>query len=631
METSQNRTTSLENHIQRIGRSIDHLEEINRKFFWYRLIAFATAVVIVWAGFTFASYPWDWVIFAAAVLGFIYVVNLNSQLKRHIERFKIWKKLNQEQLARLTLDWGNIPKPAWMPDDSRSPLATDLDLTGLFSLHQLVDVSTTHQGSQCLAEWLTQGVPDLETINYRHNIVKDLIPLRRFRLRYLINYRESQRDPLDGEKLLAWLQVPFPKERLRWLLPTASLLVLVNIILFILSAINKFPPFWIGSFVLYIGFYYYNSNTLNEFLDAVVHMDSELGKIATLLSYIESYPIHNSIHLEQHCSPIRSDLSRPSAFLRRVKLITAAAGLRMNPIVSVLLNVVFPWDFFFAYWAGNSRSELSSRLPTWLETLYTLEALSGLANLGELNPNYTFPEIIPDFTPVFNANQIGHPLLRPNEKICNNFSISDLGEVVVITGSNMAGKSTFLKTIGVNLCLAYAGGPVNATLLQSQPFKLHSCMRISESITDGFSYFYAEVRCLRKLLDQIYRYEEQQTKNRLSKDSDFPLLYLIDEIFRGTNNRERLIGSRAYVQTLIGKPCIGFIATHDLELASLSDGSRLVHNHHFREEVEEGRLVFDYIIRKGPCPTTNALKIMAMEGLPVEPNTQSKPPTTRLS
>ncbi|HEX3641991.1 MAG TPA: hypothetical protein VHV10_11930, partial [Ktedonobacteraceae bacterium] len=176
----------------------------------------------------------------------------------------------------------------------------------------------------------------------------------------------------------------------------------------------------------------------------------------------------------------------------------------------------------------------------------------------------------------------------------------------IITGSNMAGKSTFLRTLGVNLCLAYAGGPVNASMLQTSLFRLFTCIRVTDSVTDGYSYFYAEVKRLRALLDA------------LAEPDQLPVFFLVDEIFKGTNNRERLIGSRSYVRAIVGRNCVGAISTHDLELVKLADVVPQVKNYHFREEVIDGRLVFDYILRPGPCPTTNALKIMQMEGLPVE-------------
>jgi DNA mismatch repair ATPase MutS len=251
-------------------------------------------------------------------------------------------------------------------------------------------------------------------------------------------------------------------------------------------------------------------------------------------------------------------------------------------------------------------------LPAWLDAFHELEALISLGEFAALNPGYTFPTIKlfeekTQIHPVFMARSLGHPLLSPAQKVCNDLQIEALGELILITGSNMSGKSTFIRTVGINLCLAYAGGPVNALEMQTIPFRLYTCIRVNDSLVDGFSYFYAEVKRLKGLLDALK-----------TDQSDMPLLYLIDEIFRGTNNRERLIGSRAYVKALIGAAGVGLIATHDLELATLSDHQPQVHNAHFRDEVSAGRLTFDYLLRSGPTPSTNALKIMANEGLPVD-------------
>ena len=169
----------------------------------------------------------------------------------------------------------------------------------------------------------------------------------------------------------------------------------------------------------------------------------------------------------------------------------------------------------------------------------------------------------------------------------------------------MAGKSTFLRTIGVNLCLCYAGAPVNAERLETSLFRLFTCIKVSDSVQDGLSYFYAEVKRLQALLAAATR------------EDPLPVLFLIDEIFRGTNSRERLIGSRSYIRALSESTAVGLVATHDLELIKLADEIKGVVNFHFREEVAGGKMVFDYRLRSGPCPTTNALIIMELEGLPV--------------
>src|SRR5258705_3874820 len=208
---------------------------------------------------------------------------------------------------------------------------------------------------------------------------------------------------------------------------------------------------------------------------------------------------------------------------------------------------------------------------------------------------------------LFDSRALGHPLLKREAKICNDFSLDQHQKIVILTGSNMAGKSTFLRTVGVNLCLAYVGAPVNASSLRVSLFRVFTCIKVSDSVQDGLSYFYAEVKRLKALLSATER------------DDDLPVLFLIDEIFRGTNNRERQIGSRAYVRALANRrTAVGIIATHDLELTRLADEIPGIANFHFREEVRDGKMVFDYRLRPGPCPTTNALDIMALEGLPVE-------------
>jgi DNA mismatch repair ATPase MutS len=191
-------------------------------------------------------------------------------------------------------------------------------------------------------------------------------------------------------------------------------------------------------------------------------------------------------------------------------------------------------------------------------------------------------------------------------RVTNDYEVDEVGQMTIITGSNMAGKSTFLRTVGVNLALAYAGGPVVAGSLHTSLFRLFASIRVADSLTDGFSFFYAEVRQLAQLLSE------------LQADEARPLFFLIDEIFRGTNNRERLIGSRAYIRALAAGRGTGLIATHDLELIHLAEENGKIHNAHFRDDVVDGRMVFDYKLHPGPCPTTNALKIMRLAGLPVE-------------
>ncbi len=631
-------------HLPYIERRIARCDAFSRRFVWVRLTVFLVGGASTWGSAALFGPGGGWCAFAAATLLFIGVVILHRRLDRWNEKFHIWHDLHAEQLARLTLDWAHIPDP--IASAAPSPLSLDLDLTGQLSLHHLLDRAISRQGSLRLAEWLTAGVPDEAKIAARQGVVSDLKGLPRFCNRLLLTYRQLARQPLDDDKLLDWLSTPVPEAALRRVLPWATLLSAANVTLFVLNAAGRLPPYWLLSLLAYAGLYIASQGAISKFLAAVIRLDSELNKFRPLLHFIENYPYGNARELATVCAPFTREAARPTRLLRQVKWSTASAGLRMNPALGLLLNLLTPWDFWAAWLAARQKERMARLLPAWLDTFHELEALISLGMFATQNPNYTFPQIAPvgtqpndgesllkslkpsaasapkmdSPTAVFAARQLGHPLLPPTRRVCNDFVGRSLGELNLITGSNMAGKSTFLRTLGVNLCLAYAGGPVCATRFHTAPFRLYTCIRVSDSLGDGFSYFYAEVKRLKGLLDAINEPSPQAQKSEPAQpgSTKLPLLYLIDELFRGTNNRERLIGSRAYIKALLDAPALGFIATHDLELATLADAHPQLHNYHFRDDVSGGILTFDYQIRPGASPTTNALKIMALEGLPVD-------------
>lgn len=200
---------------------------------------------------------------------------------------------------------------------------------------------------------------------------------------------------------------------------------------------------------------------------------------------------------------------------------------------------------------------------------------------------------------------LAHPLIQETNRVANDLTLDALGTILLVTGSNMSGKSTFLRTLGINLCLAQAGAPVCAALFEWTWVRIATCIRVDDSLEAGLSFFYAEVKRLKSLLDAT------------SDRSGAPVLFLIDEIFKGTNNRERLIGSRSYISTLAEGNGFGLVTTHDLELTDLDKTVPKLRNAHFQETVAAGALQFDYKLRAGPSPSTNALRIMELEGLPV--------------
>ena len=604
------RHRALKNQVNRLENRITKLHALSRRISWYRLLIFLIGGALVFISFFWIGKNLAWFFAGSAFAIFSIIACYHRRLATGIRRHQIWLEIKKSQLARMDLDWEKIPGSMLSVPLSDLSFEKDLDITGPRSIHQLIDITISREGSHRLASWLLQKVPDLDTILKRQKVVRELVSLTRFRNRLLLNFRLVSGAQLEGNKLLDWLQTEPPSKSIKNLAAISFVFTALNITLFLWHRLGNIPPYWMLSLFMYIVYYLSNLKLLKHFFEVISQLDDELSKFRHILKFLETYPYRDNPNLRALCAPFLAHEILPSRQLRKIKIVSTAIGLRMNPIMAIFLNVAFPWDFFFSALIHRYRDEIAQQLPQWLNAWKKLEASISLANFAYLNPGYIFPEFISaggnTEQPILTAKGLGHPLIPAGQKVCNDFSLDKSGRAFIVTGSNMSGKSSFLKTIGANLCLAYAGGPVNAASFHSALFRVFTCIKINDSIVDGFSFFYTEVKRLKALLDAI------------RADHPLPLLFLIDEIFKGTNNRERLVGSRSYIRNLIGQNGAGLIATHDLELVRLADHFPDITNHHFREEVVGGKMVFDYKLRPGPCPTTNALKIMRMEGLPVD-------------
>lgn len=594
--------STLHRHIDRLDRRIADLTARSERLSSLRLLVAVGGLLLVGAAFLLNSAALLGLGLVIGVGGFIAAVIVHNRIKRWLHSFKLWRDIRQTHLARARLDWDNIPKPAAFFQDQHA-IEVDLDLD---MLHQLIDTATTRAGSQRLREWLLPLHPDLTVIEERQALVRELIPLRHFRDRLTLQARLTQgnrRTQIDYAALVEWLQTDADDVIQLPVLGVLIALSTVSIAVWLLTTADLIPRAFILVWAVYIGAYFTQSSKLRSLLGEAETLVETLRQLRAVLGQVERYPFRTDSHLRDLCAPVVA--TRPSALLRQISRTLGGASLERNPYLWVLLNLAVPWDLFFAYRLQRQKRQIATKLPEWLAVWHTLEALASLANFADLNPDYTFPTVNPER--IFSAEQIGHPLIAAHQRICNDFAFEQVGDLVIITGSNMSGKSSFLRTLGVNLCLTYAGGVVTAHKLDTRTFRLFTSIRVTDSLEDGISYFYAEVRRLKSLLDALETVD------------DAPLFFLIDEIFRGTNNRERLIGSRSYIRAVVGKNGLGLIATHDLELAHLAEEQDGIRNAHFRESIVDDKMVFDYTLRSGASPTTNALKIMALAGLPVEP------------
>jgi energy-coupling factor transporter ATP-binding protein EcfA2 len=614
METLQKqaRKTTHMRQMERLARMLMHLDHRENMFPWIRLATLVAGGILTFLAFQYGSTWLGWTAIAFSLAVFLGVVFIHRRLNQKIKRCKLSLDQVTTQVSRMNLDWGNIPLTLDEPVDPHHPFECDLNLSGSRSLLHLLDTSISRGGALRLRQWLLTPAPDPDTIAKRQQLVRELAPLTGFRnhLWLLFQMDKQEKDPpFNGQPLLDWLENQARHDSLKNLTIYLGILAVINIVLFILNFVALIPPIWIITFIVYAGIYLFNYRSFRDLFDDAYDLWSGLGKFRPLLFCLEKYPYPGSSSLAELCAVFFNADSKPTRTLKKISLIASAASLQRNQLLWLPLNALLPWDLFFAYQLELCKTDLRLRLPVWLDTFYEIEALNSLANYAYLNPDLSFPEIVPpaetSTKPLMQAQELGHPLLPDQTRVCNDFTLSKSGEIAVITGSNMSGKSTFLRTLGINLVLAYSGSVVVARQFQAAPLRIFTCIHLSDSLTDGISYFYAEVRRLKVLLDA------------LETDSPYPLFFLIDEIFRGTNHRERQEGSAAYIRALIGRHGAGVIATHDLTLAELAEQIDALHNYHFRDDVHDGRMAFDYRIRPGASPTTNALKIMKLEGLPV--------------
>ena len=612
--TTQQRLGHLQRTLVHLDRRLSTLQRLSERIGWLRLAVFvigAAIALLLYASDATNSSAAGTLAIVLTLIGFGVAVAQHRRITRGIGRLRAWRVVKSTHIARIQREWDGLPRPLFTA--APPPIAVDLDLVGERSVQRLLNTATSREGSQRLLDWLCSAPPTLDTIQQRQALVKELTARPLFFDKLTLNGRlAAGREPYwEASSLLAWIA---PKPEQRALLPDLrilSALAAVTISLFALSAVAQLPAFWLISLIVYAGFYFRRTRDIGEVFDQALDTQDALQRLGAVVLFLERYPYPPGSQLAKVCAPFSQPQQRLSDFLRQVGNIAAGASITHNAFLWLPINAIVPWDMFFAWRLNIARAQLAERLPTLLDIVFDLEALGGLASFGWLQPEYSTPT----FSPAKNAGQrsphiqavgLGHPLIRADRQVTNDFTLGQTDQIALLTGSNMAGKSTFLRAVGIGLCMAYAGGVVNASAFEASVMRVFTCIRVSDSVADGYSYFYAEVRRLSALLSAF------------DSDERAPLFFLIDEMFRGTNSRERFIGSRAYIRSLVGRRGIGILATHDLELVHLADEGTAIVNYHFQDHVVDGNLSFDYTLRSGPCPSTNALMIMKLAGLPTD-------------
>jgi hypothetical protein len=510
--------------------------------------------------------------------------------------------LNERGLARLRGQWRDFPSQGEKYRTEGHLYAADLDVFGHGSLFQRLDETSTQAGEKLLAQWLLAPAASAASIIERQKALKELAPQVDFRQRLVSETRQVVAQKADPSRFIRWVENGSSIGSFKWAFALAHLLPLLTFGLW-LGVQGRLLLDWVP----YVG--------LGLQIAVVVITSPKLASMYAQLSmgeqgFIQFEATFEAIDAQRFSDPLLQKLKAglstggPSVSqrLKRFERLHGFASLRSAKEVHWLINALFLWDLHFLFRIERWRTELGSGVRGWFDSLSQLEALSSLATWAYENPECPWPEV--DDGPVhYEAQAMGHPLL--DNPVRNDVLLSGPGHALVITGSNMSGKTTLMRSMGLNAVIALAGMPVTAQALKLSLVQVVTSMRVKDSLERGVSYFYAEVQRIKAVLDAA-RANREKT------------LFLLDELLMGTNTRERQIASRELMRLLLATGAAGALTTHDLSLTELAnDPGVKVRNVHFRDEEKGGEMTFDYVLREGVVETTNALEVLRRAGVDI--------------
>jgi MutS domain V len=523
---------------------------------------------------------------------------IHERVLKRRERCSRTMAYYERALARLDHRWMGNGDSGERFQNATHPYSRDLDLFGVGSIYELLSAARTRVGQETLAKWLQEPVSP-EQIRSRQEAINDL--RTRLDLREdLAVLAEVARSLAPAEALAAWsegtpllaskpLQMACALLAGLWLASLAAWLFYgLGYYALLASAVN---------FNLYVVY----RRRKEKVVTAVESAAHDLVLLAGVLARLE---------IEQYTSPrltelrvaLQSQGRPPSRWIARLNRLTENLDSRRNPIIKAIDPFVF-WSLQCACAIDSWRAQTGPAVRNWLSTVGEFEALSSLAGYAYEHPEDVFPEFAAT-SPWFEAEGLAHPLLSDRDAVRNDLRFAEDLRVVIISGPNMAGKSTLVRAVGINAVLAQCGAPVRARRLRLSPLAVGASICVLDSLQGGISRFYAEIRRLKQITDLT--------------EGSTAVLFLLDEFLQGTNSEDRRVGAEAMVRRLVERGAIGLVTTHDLALARIADGlGARAANAHFQDHLEDGKLIFDYRLKPGVVETSNALNLMRSIGLDV--------------
>jgi hypothetical protein len=589
--------TPSEQYSERLGgceKRLARFDQVHQRIGSARLVLAVAFLILAWVVVVrhVGSPPWLLIplgLFAALVLYHQKVQSRRALARRGVAFYRAG-------LERLQGNWRGHGLPGDLFTNEHHVYAGDLDLFGKHSLYQLLCTARTPMGETTLAQWLLAPA-DLEIVRARQTCIAELRTRLDLREDMAI-LGEPARIILQPETIAKWIDAPNELSR-PWLRGSAFLLSALAAATGVVWAIWGVAFPFLAVLVIEAALNYALRNRVQRCVSGVEAAYEDLKLLSILLRRIETDSFDAPL-LRELGRQLSSHSLTASVTLGKLATIVNFVEARRNPFLAPLMLPLM-YTIQAALAAERWRHHHGHVVASWLSVLGEIEALLSLGGYSFERPDDPFPEFL-EGPAAFRASGLGHPLISAATRVCNDVDISGETRVLLVSGSNMSGKSTLLRSVGMNTVLAMAGAPVCAARLQLTPLQVGASIRVNDSLYEGSSRFYAEITRLRQLFEP----------------ASLPLLFLLDELLQGTNSTDRRIGAQGVVRALLERGAIGLISTHDL---ALTDGTGLhpgaLKNVHFQDELKDGTLIFDFKLRDGVVTKSNGIELMRAIGLEV--------------
>lgn len=595
-EIYEKRMRSLEKLTKRQKDTINFISML-------RLIIFAAGIGFSIYFYIYKKFYFSWSLMVVTLIAFIVLIFKHNAV---IERKRLTEKLldiNSYSLRRLKGEWRQFQDTGEEFKNLEHPYSDDLDVFGKSSIFQWINTAVTPMGRRRLKELLANPSLNLQDIVCRQQAIKELSENIGFRQRLEAECGRIPAENQSVDELITWAAKG--EKLVDKLYFKAGLIILpvftiASIIFyFIRPSIGYSLPLvfiMLDLIALKLG-----GKIRSEALDTAYNYKKNIRAYYKALKQIEDKrfkaPLLKEIK-EKLTSP--DNIKASSAVTKLIKITDRISD--RNNFFSILLNILFLWDYHLIVKLESWKRAYGHSVEDWLKCIGEFEALNSLAIIGLDNPCWTKPDFISEGLEI-NAKELAHPLL-PEGRVSNSAKLGALHSIILITGSNMSGKSTYLRTIGINLVLAYAGAPVCAKNFSCSIMNIYTCMRISDNLEKNISSFYAEIIRIKEIVSAVNKGE--------------PVFFLLDEIFKGTNSIDRHLGAETLINKLSKANTLGLVSTHDLELGELENKNSKIKNYHFQEHYKDNEIQFNYKLKEGLSTTRNAVYLMKLAGIEFE-------------